>query len=297
MKRTKNILLVALLIIMIALVALAAKAMDNNRGSKNGSEDSAARSAAESEDKRKLDVISGKQTGVDGETQEDWRTITGDLTLEYMNDTKMEFISCDVIEDKDIETQTKYPADNFYDEVLPDGDDIQTVTDWKTIYKEAPELKEAHDQPTETDEDLDRWLAMKEKYSDLIASYTSDRHINTRYYFVKCRLTNETDEKIEDILMPDIVQVSSEDGTITQNDSFIYFDSSVNTNGNAREHSFMEYSLNAGESMECTLGFSVRYDDDPDVNIYIGESPVTDESYDPGTIPNLVRVNDIPMSE
>lgn len=179
----------------------------------------------------------------------DWRELSGDNVIN-MEGLKVEMLSCDIVGDNDIETQTTYPKEYFCSGEFPKPD--------STIGE-------------------------------------ADRQSETRYYFIKCRISNGSDSKIEVPLMLYVVYLSKDRDKIWYSDSCCYYDRSRYTAEENRGQNFFDCNLDAGEEQECTLGIEVSDMWGEGETYYLGIPPIIDETYNPDIVPDLVKADSISM--
>lgn len=204
------------------------------------------------------------------------------LTIEEMSDEQVfdsnvklaweqltiEVISCEIVDDDEIEKQTIYQKDNFCHEELPIANATETYTDREAIANECPEIKSFWDGTVEYSENEIKQLF--EDNEDIIKKYTYEVPVDMKYVFVKCNVTNNTSKTVTVSFSDLSVIATNKDGTKWSDyrdfENIQYFDKAVNREGDARTHSFYQYSFEPNESMECTFGFWVH--DEIEVPMY-----------------------------
>lgn len=194
----------------------------------------------------------------------------------YFNNLSLEILSCEKIEDTEIETQTTYPAEWFYSGELPDGEYLVEYKDYEAIEKASPELKDLWENeghtPEETEEIYNRNL-------DVIEQYTTMRHPKTRYYFAKCRITNLLDRENEVCVAPEVF-ISDQSEFLWPQEDNCYFDKAVHTaTEEERTHQFFWYPFKKGEVLECVLGFEIREKWNEDETYYLGHQTAIEGGY------------------
>lgn len=220
----------------------------------------------ESEPEGYTDGQNGGEMGSAASSMED---LTTELTTEDMTageeknnkftyqDVEYEFLSYEVIEDTDIATQTKYAAANFFSGELPDPNELEEYRDMEAIKAECPELKEAwENDDAYTNEEV---AEIFHNNIDIINKYTNMVHLKTRYFFINCQITNTSDEE-KDVYMNEIrfILSSPDQEQSLAHDNICYFDASSHTQGDDRIHEFFVYTLQPGETLNCTIGFPAK---------------------------------------
>lgn len=184
----------------------------------------------------------------------------------YTNGIEIELINCEMIEDVDIENQTKYCAEYFYSGELPDAKYLKEYTDYEAIKKECPELCELWENGSNSVEE------MQEVYNrnlDIISKHTTMKHPKTRYFFVECRITNPSTKMNETCLDLDIF-IKSEEEYLDMQECTCYFDKAVNLEGDERTNRFFWYPFAAGEVLECVIGFEIEEVWNEEEKYYVG---------------------------
>ena len=140
-----------------------------------------------------------------------------------------EFVGCDMIEDTEIEMQTRYPAEFFIDSALPDANyQTDLLWDYEKMYEEIPELEDIKEivlNPYNYTEE--EYNALTDPYArqDAGDKYRIEGHPKSRYYFVKMRIENESVESRE-IVLSDLylIQTNRAKSYAVTTDNIIYFD-------------------------------------------------------------------------
>ena len=90
------------------------------------------------EQEEKQQNTSGDDTQTDCDAEE--KDVTHSVTIDNIT---YEFVDCDMIEDTEIEMQTRYPAEFFIDSALPDANyQTDLLWDYEKMYEEIPELED-----------------------------------------------------------------------------------------------------------------------------------------------------------
>ena len=93
-------------------------------------------------------------------------------------------------------------------------------------------------------------------------------------FFVKCKIKNisETHKVTSDMDLRTFMVY--QDGRADFEEGRCYFDRPQNTEGEDRIHQFFWYTFDAGEELDCTIGFIVNdYVDDGTIKYYVGRYP------------------------
>ncbi len=298
MKRKKDILMVVLIILILAVTGIVAYSFQKN---KESTSDRVSRIASET-DAKKADASETENSTEDG--TEDKREGCGDNIL-MKGCAQIEMLSVDILEGEELANETRYPAQYFGNQELPDAGHTNERMDWDAIYAEAPELKKVREADYGV-YDGDEIDAVMNKYADVIEKHTVNIEVTNRVYFVKCRITNvSSTTPIETLFPMDVIYKSEDTDEWGYHEALCYFDKAVYTEGDDRKRYFT-IKLDAGETMECTLGLSVPTDirDLPSqdygehVKHYYGELIGSGMSkYDPSLYPNYVDLDALPKTE
>ena len=298
MKRKKDILMVVLIILILAVTGIVAYSFQKN---KESTSDRVSRIASET-DAKKADASETENSTEDG--TEDKREGCGDNIL-MKGCAQIEMLSVDILEGEEQANETRYPAQYFGNQELPDAGHTNERMDWDAIYAEAPELKKVREADYGV-YDGDEIDAVMNKYADVIEKHTVNIEVTNRVYFVKCRITNvSSTTPIETLFPMDVIYKSEDTDEWGYHEALCYFDKPVYTEGEDRKRYFT-IKLDAGETMECTLGLSVPTDirDLPSqdygehVKHYYGELIGSGMSkYDPSLYPNYVDLDALPKTE
>lgn len=196
-------------------------------------------------------------------------TVENDDNILYKNNLSIEILSCEMIEDIDIENQTTYKAEWFCTGELPDAEYTEKYIDRDAIKEACPELRDLWENDNYTMEET------KEIYNrnlDVIEQHTKMLHPKTRYYFVKCRITNlfgkinETSLELDIFISPD----DNEYLALATHESAVYFDKAIYTTGEEREKRFFWYAFEEDEVLECVLGYEIKEEWNENEKYYLG---------------------------
>lgn len=201
--------------------------------------------------------LSGEKTQANEEKQ----------NILYTNNLSIEVVSCEKIEDTDIEAQTTYQPEYFKKGELPDAEYLEAYTDMEAIKEVCPELRDIWENDAHTIEEE------KEIYNrnlDVIEQYTTMRHPKTRYFFVKCKITNLIQEVNETSVALDTFISSDQSAYLAMHAGAVYFDKAIHTSGEERERGFFWYRFEAGEVLECVLGYEIKEEWNENETYYIG---------------------------
>ena len=290
--------MVVLIILILAVTGIVAYSFQKN---KESTSDRVSRIASET-DAKKADASETENSTEDG--TEDKREGCGDNIL-MKGCAQIEMLSVDILEGEELANETRYPAQYFGNQELPDAGHTNERMDWDAIYAEAPELKKVREADYGV-YDGDEIDAVMNKYADVIEKHTVNIEVTNRVYFVKCRITNvSSTTPIETLFPMDVIYKSEDTDEWGYHEALCYFDKAVYTEGDDRKRYFT-IKLDAGETMECTLGLSVPTDirDLPSqdygehVKHYYGELIGSGMSkYDPSLYPNYVDLDALPKTE
>lgn len=238
-------------------------------------------SASQADDGAQADATDASDVSAQtADTQEQ----TESMTMTY-GSLSYAFLSYEVIDDSEIASQTTYPAECFYEGELPDPDATEEYIDREAIMEQCPELKEMWE---DTENEKYSFEEQKEIYNanlDVIEANTYEIPSERYYVFVKVRITNLTDRRIEQYLNElDCVASSAdleEHGSRTTN-TMCYFDKSVYTEGDDRTHLYFLHTFEPNETLECTLGFWGKDEiENPEYYIVVNEVELQNEGINP----------------
>lgn len=222
------------------------------------------------------------------------KIIDNDGGLQY------EFLSYDLIDDKDIKMQTKYKAEYFNDGKLPPSDYVVKKVDYDAMARDYPifdEYRKSYcDESIMTEAECEAFEREHE------AEYSWEEHVKTKYYFIRCRITyigggiTEGNEKC----------ISAFDFLIMNGNKIIgasnpgcYFDHSQNTEGERKRYNFYRFEK-VGDSIECIIGGRLRDDEDhfsEATGYYVGFRPMLasdEEQFNPAIDKRCVALKDMP---
>ena len=227
------------------------------------------------------------------------------VPAKIMNDTgnlQYEFISYDLIEDKDIEVQTKYKAEFFTEGKLPPSDYIVKKVDYAAMRRDYPkydEYMESNGEKGLTDNEAEMFERDHE------AEYTTEKHIKTKYLFVRCRITYLGDASAELWLSNFNLFVTAGGKVVGLSNPNCYFDHSQHSTEEDRMKKFFIYSFEkSGDSLECVLGCRLqedRIDFSEGNKYYVGFQPGTtysdEDQFNPALDRRCVALDDMPKEE
>lgn len=222
------------------------------------------------------------------------KIIDNDGGLQY------EFLSYDLIDDKDIETQTKYKAEYFDDGKLPPSDYVVKKVDYDAMARDYPKFDEYR--KSYCDESIMTEAEYEEFMREHEAEYSWEEHVKTKYYFIRCRITyigggiTESNEKC----------ISAFDFLIMNGNKMIgaaapgcYFDHSQNTEGERKRFNYYRFEK-VGDSIECIIGGRLRDDEDhfsEATGYYVGFRPMLasdEDQFNPAIDKRCVALKDMP---
>ena len=224
------------------------------------------------------------------------KIIDNDGGLQY------EFLSYDLIDDKDIETQTKYKAEYFDDGKLPPSDYVVKKVDHAAMRRDFPKYDEYVSSNCTKGMTYEEAEAFEREHE---AEYSSEVHVKTKYFFIRCRITyigggiNESNEKC---LTAFDFLIMNEDKIVGVNHPNCYFDLSEYTEGKEQKIDSVYYKFKkVGDSIECILGGRLRDDEDhfsEATGFYVGFQPsVTysdEDQFNPAIDVRCVALKDMP---
>ena len=211
-----------------------------------------------------------------------------------------EFLSYDLIDDKDIEKQTKYKAEYFDDGKLPPSDYVVKKVDHAAMRRDFPKYDEYVSSNCTKGMTYEEAEAFEREHE---AEYSSEVHVKTKYFFIRCRITyigggiTEGNEKC----------IGAFDFLIMNGDKIVgksypncYFDHSQNTEGERKRFNYYRFEK-VGDSIECILGGRLRDDEDhfsEATGFYVGFQPsVTysdEDQFNPAIDVRCVALKDMP---
>ncbi len=211
-----------------------------------------------------------------------------------------EFLSYDLIDDKDIEKQTKYKAEFFVDGKVPPSDYIVKWTDYDAMARDYPK----YDEYRNSDGNKGMTKAEAEEFMRIHEpEYTIDKHIKSKYLFVRCRITYMGNGRKKEFLSLFDVFAMRGNERIGPVNEFCYFDHpQPDIWEDGRAGGFFWYRFDkVGDSLECVLGCRLRgeYFDLSEENMYyIGFQPGAVYSgldqFNPAHDKRCVALNDMP---
>lgn len=225
------------------------------------------------------------------------------IPKEIINDggnLKYEFLSCDLIDDEDIANQTKYKAEYFIEGRVPESNYIVKCIDYDSMARDYPKFDEYRKSNHEKGMTKDEYEEFMRKHK---ADYTTDKHVKTKYLFIKCRITYTGGGRRDEYLHAVDVFIMRGNDLLGYESINCYFDHTQHTSKEARESSeFFKYKFEKkGDSIECVLGcrLTSEYFDLSEENKYfIGFQPGTsysdDDQFNPAIDSRCVAIADIP---
>jgi hypothetical protein len=222
------------------------------------------------------------------------KIIDNDGGLQY------EFLSYDLIDDKDIETQTKYKAEYFDDGKLPPSDYVVKKVDYDAMARDYPKFDEYR--KSYCDESIMTEAEYEEFMREHEAEYSWEEHVKTKYYFIRCRITyigggiTEGNEKC--ISAFDFL-IMNGNKMIGASDPGCYFDHSQNTEGERKRFNYYRFEK-VGDSIECIIGGRLRDDEyhfSEATGYYVGFRPMLasdEEQFNPAIDKRCVALKDMP---
>lgn len=221
------------------------------------------------------------------------KIIDNDGGLQY------EFLSYDLIDDKDIETQTKYKAEYFDDGKLPPSDYVVKKVDHAAMRRDFPKYDEYVSSNCTKGMTYEEAEAFKREHED---EYSSEVHVKTKYFFIRCRITyigggiTEGNEKC--IGAFDFL-IMNGNKMISASNPGCYIDHSQNTEGERKRFNYYRFEK-VGDSIECIIGIRLRDDEDhfsEATGYYVGFRPMLasdEDQFNPAIDKRCVALKDMP---
>lgn len=212
---------------------------------------------------------------------------------------QFEFLSYDLIDDKDIEKQTKYKSEYFIDGKVPPSDYVVRDIDYDALRRDYPKYDEFYSSNGEKGMTYEEAGELEREHG---SEYMIDKHIKTKYLFVRCRITYLGNGRNEEWLnLFDIFAMRGNEivGLCNMN---CYLDISQHRGEGVSENDFFQYKFEkVGDSVECVMGCRIRGDfvDLSEENkYYVGFQPGTRYSdydqFNPAIDRRCVALRDIP---
>ena len=228
------------------------------------------------------------------------------IPREIINDEgnlKYEFLSYDLIDDKNIAKQTKYKDDYFVEGKVPPADYVVKDTDYDAMARDYPKYDEYRRSNCEKGMTQSEYEEFMREHK---ADYTTDKHIKTKYIFVRCRITYVGGGRRDEYLHTFDVFVMRGNTLLDYYGMNCYFDHPQRTNDEARESlEFFRYKFEkVGDSIECILGCRITgeyIDLSEDNEYYIGFQPSVTysdyEQFNPAIDSRCIAIADMPMEQ
>lgn len=175
--------------------------------------------------------------------------------IDYDGGLQYEFLSYELIDDKDIEKQTKYKAEYFIDGKVPPSDYVVKKVDYDAMARDYPKFDEYRESNCERGMTYEEYEEFMREHED---EYSTEVHVKTKYFFIRCRITyvggdiNDTNEKC---LNFDFLIMNGDKRVGDSHNPNCYFDLSQNTEGKEQKGDAVYYKFGKiGDSIECVLG-------------------------------------------
>ncbi|MGN0165025.1 MAG: hypothetical protein ACI39R_02480 [Lachnospiraceae bacterium] len=198
------------------------------------------------------------------------------------NDIKHTFLAYDVVEGKDILTQTKYPLEFFGDE--PATTKTQRYLDEERFKEEMPELCEAYENVFDSGLPENEIWDIVDQYKAAADNYRVPVEYGVRYIFLQCRFENVSNNEQELRVNNMVAMITDEGYKSFFTTELCYFDKTLYVGADEEaSKSFYACTLQPGETLDCIIGFEAyRYiyetdnTDVPDLDyIYFGYDDLT----------------------
>ena len=172
--------------------------------------------------------------------------------INNLNNIRYEILSYELIDDKNIEKQTKYKAEYFIEGKVPPSDYIVKWTDFDAMARDYPKFDESRKSNGEKGMNWDEQESFIREHE---AEYTKDKHLKTKYLFFRCRITYIGGERKEEWLDNISVFAMRGNSIVGEGNFFCYFDHSQHIDGEERKNEYFVYRFDkVGDSIECILG-------------------------------------------
>lgn len=224
------------------------------------------------------------------------KIIDNDGALQY------EFLSYELIDDKDIEKQTKYKAEYFLDGKVPSSDYVVKKVDFDAMARDYPKFDEYRksfcDDSVMTEDEYEEFMREHE------AEYSSEVHVKAKYFFIRCRITyigGGIIEGNEKCLTAFNFLIMNGDKIVGKSYPNCYFDLSRNPKGKEQKTDSIYYKFEkVGDSIECVFGGRLREDYDrfsEATGYYVGFLPMMAsdvDQFNPAIDVRCVALKDMP---
>ena len=214
-----------------------------------------------------------------------------------------EFLSYELIDDKDIEKQTKSTAEYFIEGKVPPSDYVVKWTDFDAMARDYPKFDEWRKSDCSkgmTPAEAEEFMRIHEP------EYTIDKHIKSKYLFVRCRITYMGNGRKKEFLSLFDVFAMRGNERIGPVNEFCYFDHpqpALWEDGRAGDFFWYRFDR-VGDSLECVLGCRLRgeyFDLSEENKYYIGFQSVSVNSENDQVNPvhdkRFVALSDMPKEE
>jgi hypothetical protein len=175
--------------------------------------------------------------------------------IDYDGGLQYEFLSYELIDDKDIEKQKKYKAEYFIDGKVPPSDYVVKKVDHAAMRRDFPKYDEYVSSNCTKGMTYEEYEEFMREHED---EYSSEVHVRTKYFFIRCRITyvggdvNDTNRKC---LNFDFLIMNGDKRVGDSHNPNCYFDLSQNTEGKEQKTDSVYYTFGKlGDSIECVLG-------------------------------------------
>ena len=237
------------------------------------------------------------------ETSQTVKQMDGYVPVKILNNEgnlQYEFLSYEFVDDKDIEKQTKYKAEYFIEGKVPPSDYVVKWTDYDAMARDYPKFDEWRKSDCSkgmTEGEYEEFMRIHEP------EYTIDKHVKTKYLFVKCRITYIGGGR-KKVPMDDFnLFFMCGNDYRGYGDIDCYFDHPQPALWeDGRTCDFFWYRFDkVGDSLECVLGFRLIGDDidlSQEYIYYVGFQPsVTYDNaqFNPAIDKRCVALNDLPQ--
>lgn len=247
------------------------------------------------EKKQEMAENEEKQDTNDGIEEDSTEEDSEEKNSVMLSPLKVEVLSYEVIDGNEINKQTTYLPEYFYENKLPDPEVYEEQTDFEACKAECPELKDIWE--NNENYSVQEVKDIYQEHIDVIQKHTTKVLVPRHFVFVKCKITNTSKRNHQTYLNDIDVCPSSKDNSVysLRNDTLEYFDKPTYVEGEDRMHSYFLHSFKPNETFECTLGFEVEDKgiEDPDYYLGIMDIQMQDDNTHPSYSNHFIKLNDL----
>lgn len=194
---------------------------------------------------------------------------------------KYEFLSYEIVDDININDHTEYNGEFFIEGKIPDSNSLVDYVDYQKMREDYPDVDEYIKSNGNSGMTAVEYQKFLEQH---LSEYTISKHPKTKYVFVHCRLTNISQDSVDEYINALSIVGVRNSLIVGAGEFSSYFDASQHIEGEDRIHNYFRYTFHkSGESIECVIGCELReefFDFSEGVQYFIGFLPIGLESYD-----------------